>query len=49
MIAAACAVSVLLWSVAGRADITRLPPQVVSGIVALGPTLDRPMVASRLS
>jgi triacylglycerol lipase len=44
MIVVACAVGVLLWSDAGRADITRLPPQVVSGIAALGPTLDRPMV-----
>ena len=31
--------------VSARADITRLPPEVVAGIAALGPTLDRPMVA----
>ncbi|HWE76768.1 MAG TPA: alpha/beta fold hydrolase [Stellaceae bacterium] len=44
MIAAACAIGVLLWSGAGRADISRLPSQVVSGIAALGATLDRPMI-----
>lgn len=44
IMAAVCAACVLVWSNAGRADVARLPPQVVSGIAALGPTLDRPMV-----
>ena len=44
IIAAACAASVLLWGAATKADILRLPPDVVKGIAALGPTLDRPMV-----
>ena len=45
IVAAACAAAVLLWSGAGKADISRLPHEVVSGIAALGPTLDRPMIA----
>jgi triacylglycerol lipase len=44
IIAAACAAAVLLSAGIGKADITRLPPDVVMGIAALGPTLDRPMV-----
>jgi triacylglycerol lipase len=45
IIAAACAVVVLLGSDVSKADIARLPPDVVKGIAALGPTLDRPMIA----
>lgn len=44
MIAVACAAFVLLSGGASKADITRLPPDVVKGIAALGPTLDRPMI-----
>src|SRR5215467_4420167 len=45
IIAAACAAGAFLWCGASEADISRLPPDVVSGIAALGPTLDRPMIA----
>lgn len=45
IIAMACAVAVLFCGTTSKADISRLPPNVVSGIAALGPTLDRPMVA----
>jgi acetyl esterase/lipase len=44
IIAALCAAAVLLWSGAGKADVARFPPDVVKGIAALGPTLDRPMI-----
>lgn len=43
-ITAVCAVCLLPWSAVGKADISRLPPDVVKGIAALGPTLDRPMI-----
>jgi triacylglycerol lipase len=45
VVTAACAAAVLLWCGVGKADISRLPPAVVSGIAALGPVLDRPMIA----
>ncbi|HEY1505084.1 MAG TPA: alpha/beta hydrolase [Stellaceae bacterium] len=45
MIAAASIGAALLWSGASQADIARLPPDVAKGIAALGPTLDRPMIA----
>ncbi len=45
VVAAACAAVVLLWSGVVKADISRLPHDVASGIAALGPTLDRPMIA----
>jgi acetyl esterase len=45
IIAAICAAGVVLWTGVGKADISRLQPDVVKGIAALGPTLDRPMIA----
>jgi triacylglycerol lipase len=39
------ALALLAASGAARADIARLPPDVIAGIAALGPTLDKPMVA----
>lgn len=45
VIAAMCAAGLLSCAGVGKADISRLPPDVVKGIAALGPTLDRPMIA----
>jgi acetyl esterase/lipase len=45
IIAATCAFGLLSFAGVGRADMSRPPPDVVKGIAALGPTLDRPMIA----
>src|ERR1700749_140927 len=45
ILAAVCAAAVLLWGATSKADIARLPPNGGRALAALGPTLDRPMVA----